>query len=432
MKLSIDQQVVADKFMDFLHDPNINEMTVEGFPGTGKSFLTKYLIESVKNSNTLTRMLTNSKTGQVNIICTATTNKAAVILQELSGQNAQTIHSLLKLKVTNNHNDGSTGIKRTAEYKPIENSLIFIDEYTYIDKKLLKFIRDGAYKCKILFIGDAYQLISIHESSCPVTDQVTYKGILTQPHRFSSNGPIDKLAATFRKAIDTGEFTPIKYDGVTIKHATGTEFQAMIDAEFTHNNIGVSDAKILAWSNNKVQEYNKYVRDRLTSNTCYQRGEILITNKPIVGHKGNKGFAYTTEQMVTIENTNYGEEHGVKGTWLNLGKDVHVFQANDQNEVRNAIKEAAKTAKSKETTWDNYFYLKEFFADLRPIHAATVYKAQGSTYKKVFIDLTNIGKCNQPNTFARMMHVAVSRASHEVICYGELPLKYSGIPNVIK
>jgi exodeoxyribonuclease-5 len=72
------------------------------------------------------------------------------------------------------------------------------------------------------------------------------------------------------------------------------------------------------------------------------------------------------------------------------------------------------------------FEIQEAFADLRPTHAATAYKAQGSTYGTVFIDLHNIGKCNIPSTVARMLYVAITRASNQVVLFGELPAKYSG------
>jgi len=89
------------------------------------------------------------------------------------------------------------------------------------------------------------------------------------------------------------------------------------------------------------------------------------------------------------------------------------------------LKEKLKVL-SKQKDWHNYYTVKEFFADLRPPHASTVHKSQGSTYKKVFIDLVDIGANHVSEEVARMLYVAITRASEEVILYGDLPYKYQG------
>ena len=40
------------------------------------------------------------------------------------------------------------------------------------------------------------------------------------------------------------------------------------------------------------------------------------------------------------------------------------------------------------------YSVKQELADLRPVHASTVHKSQGSTYRMVFIDLDDIGRCS--------------------------------------
>jgi hypothetical protein len=77
--------------------------------------------------------------------------------------------------------------------------------------------------------------------------------------------------------------------------------------------------------------------------------------------------------------------------------------------------------------WVDYYHLKNNFPDLRQRDAATTHKAQGSTYDTVFIDLSDISTCHQPNTVARMLYVAFSRARTRVFLYGQLAPKYGGI-----
>ena len=77
--------------------------------------------------------------------------------------------------------------------------------------------------------------------------------------------------------------------------------------------------------------------------------------------------------------------------------------------------------------WDRYFHLKKTYPDLRPRDAATVHKAQGSTYDTVFVDLGDLSTCRDPNVAARLLYVAFTRARTRVVLYGNLVAKFGGI-----
>jgi ATP-dependent exoDNAse (exonuclease V) alpha subunit len=98
-----------------------------------------------------------------------------------------------------------------------------------------------------------------------------------------------------------------------------------------------------------------------------------------------------------------------------------VFLPKRPHEASAILKQLAK-----EKNWKDFFDVKEKVADLRPTYACTVHKSQGSTYDNVFIDLYSIGKNNKPNEVARLLYVAVTRASNNVYLYGNLPDKYKG------
>jgi Cdc6-like AAA superfamily ATPase len=94
MQLSADQQAAASAFIDFLLDDKKHELLLIGNAGTGKSFLTKYLVKLARNNSSLLKLLGTS-TGDLSIKFTASTNKAAVVLGDKVGEEATTIHSLL-------------------------------------------------------------------------------------------------------------------------------------------------------------------------------------------------------------------------------------------------------------------------------------------------------------------------------------------------
>jgi exodeoxyribonuclease-5 len=66
-------------------------------------------------------------------------------------------------------------------------------------------------------------------------------------------------------------------------------------------------------------------------------------------------------------------------------------------------------------SWREFYAMQEFFIDLRPGHAMTVHKSQGSTYDEVFVDYRNILKNRNVREADRMLYVAVTRARHSVI-----------------
>jgi exodeoxyribonuclease V len=424
MPLSADQQTVADQFMDFLAHPTEREMVIKGFPGCGKSYLTKHLISLVRNSNRLASLLCDDGS-DTKIICTATTNKAAAVLAEFTGEKTQTIHSLLGLKVTNNLSAGTTSLKKTKSYAPVENTIIFIDETSQTDTHLLNMIRQSTVNCKVVHIGDPYQLTAVHEKVCPVFTNISLQGELTGSQRFTIGGPIDTLAAGYRHAIDTGDFPEIAIDGKHIRHCNGADFKSYIDAAFgTSTNNADDHAKILAWKNDTVNQYNSYVRSLYALDDAFEVGEVVITNKPILDSYLKTKLH--TEQAATVTAISEGEEYGVIGWWITLNNTISVFQPKHRNQVKQTIRELAQQAKLTKD-WSMYFATQDFFADLRAVHASTVHKSQGSTFKKIFIDLDDIGQCRQPYVLARLLHVAVSRASDEIYLYGNLPPKYGSI-----
>lgn len=66
--------------------------------------------------------------------------------------------------------------------------------------------------------------------------------------------------------------------------------------------------------------------------------------------------------------------------------------------------------------WKKFFILKEEYADLKYIHASTIHKSQGSTYKNVYLDLSTLIKLSheEKELAYRLMYVAVTRASENI------------------
>ena len=105
---------------------------------------------------------------------------------------------------------------------------------------------------------------------------------------------------------------------------------------------------------------------------------------------------------------------GLQGKMISFG-GVKAFKPNSLKEWRKAMTEARAQEKYKEAN-----HMQHNWVDLRAIYARTVHKSQGSTFKKVFVDLGDLGKCRQVKQLARLLYVAFSRASVQLILTGDI------------
>jgi superfamily I DNA/RNA helicase len=133
----------------------------------------------------------------------------------------------------------------------------------------------------------------------------------------------------------------------------------------------------------------------------------------------NNQVMYPTDSICEITAIEEETFCGFEGFNVVLNDECRVFLPKKQYEVNIAMKRYAK-----EKNWHEYFELKNKVGDLRAIHACTVHKSQGSTYDNVFIDLDSIGRNNKANEVARLLYVAITRASNMVYLYGSLPSRY--------
>ena len=418
MNLSSDQQTALDTILDFLTDPTEQEMVLGGPAGTGKTFLTGVILKEARKHAPMMKLLLNNKY-ELNIVLTSSTNKAAKVLQDATGEEAKTIHKLLSLRVYNNYQTGKTSLKRDIDSEVIQNTLIVIDEASMINKDLLDIIRKLTMNCKVLYIGDPYQLAPVFENTAPVFNEIKKQIYLTTIQRQAAGSPIIQFSQLFRDALDGDPFPVIQTYGKEIQHVSSQDFQNKIDFEFK-NMFDENAARTVAWTNARVHELNSYIRHITGHNKNYTIGERLLTNKPIFNSTG--GVAFNTDDIAEITQITPDTLEDINGWKIELENRVTVFQAYNQAEVLHQIRTEAKLAKQT-GIWSRYFTLKDAFADLRPIFACTCNKAQGSTYGTVFIDLNDIAKCTKDSDIIRMLYTSITRAKNSVVMTGFLPAR---------
>lgn len=429
MILNQDQQKAADDLFQFLMTPGKKFFRLSGPGGTGKTTLMRHVMDTMLPLYEKTCDLMAQTPIPWQIILTATTNKAVEVLRDSTGLPAETIHSFMNLTVKDNYSTGKSEIKRTNSWLVHRNKFILIDECSMVDSTLLKLINEGTDDtCKVVFIGDHCQLPPVFEPISPVyADTTADFAELRQPMRNAGQPALMQLCKQVRYTVETGEFFPMEEVSGVVDYLDDARAQAYIDQTFLQEG---SDNRIIAYTNQRVQDYNNYIRGLRGYTDLFQAGENLINNSAFsVG-----SIMLRPDQPIYVISTDHSPEIATFEQDISIPYyklEISQYKGHTtgfQVDVPfnpGYVKEVEKFF-AKQKDWYNYFAVKNRFPDLRQTDASTVHKAQGSTFDTVLIDLTNIGSCNQPNQVARLLYVAVSRARSRVLFYGALPQKYVG------
>ena len=407
--LTDDQQAAFDAFMNFLLDPHDDVFVLAGYSGTGKTTLVRTLLERLPKIEAMARLV-EADFGGWEIELTATTNKAAEAFSQITGQTVNTIHSLLGLRVHTDYKTRETSLQAKNGGQMQHRKLIFIDEGSFADRKLLRFVNALTKDCKIVFIGDPAQLTPIESADVPVFTS-GYKGAqLTQVVRQAAGNPIIAVATDLRNWVETGEVCQITLDHHRLQWMNRQAFNDAMRDEFTDPTWKFNRSKFLAWTNKCCINTNHLVNSWVKGQPDFQVGDYAINNRFIGGKTALK-----TDQLVLITDKQPDTHFGYPGFTYQVDKIRDVFVPDDPVDRDRAIKDA----KARED-FHTLQTIDDIWADLRSVYACTVNKAQGSTYNRVFIDLDDIGKCRNTNQIARMLYVAVTRASETVIFTGDL------------
>ncbi len=422
------QQAVIDDFPEFLMD-DIKEMTIAGFAGSGKTFLVQYLAQMGGKQQEMVKLI-DPKTPMRTMLFTATTNKAAHVLETMLNRDVSTIHSCLGLTVQNDYKSGKVSLIKKLAGENLVNTLLFIDEASMINDELRTIIREHTHHvkgCKVIYIGDSYQLPPVMEDVCPVFINATNTYFLKEIQRQVAGSPIIQLSSMYRTHLDdhTLDWPNIANVGNTIMHyANKVDFFTAIETAYKSDHQP-DDYKVVAWTNKRVRDYNRWIRSFYGYTAPFEVNEIVVSNKPLFY---DHNILAPTDSKHFIDHVEPETRDGVDGFSIRLrGLEYTFFQPASWDQADELKKKYAADAK-KTKNWGPYFDIKIEWTDLRPVHASTVHKAQGSTYDEVFIDLNDIGKNNKWREVARLVYVAITRAKNKVHIFGELSRNYNKQP----
>ena len=432
------QQQAADRLTEFIMKKQ-KEFSITGPAGTGKTTLMRNVIYEIMPLYQKACVMTHRKMIDYDISLTATTNKAAAVLTEATKQPVSTIHSFLGLKIQNNYRTGKQDLIKKKDWRPISDTLVFCDEASTIDKQLYAFIHETLDDtCKIIYLGDDRQMTPVNEGLSPVySEEHIPVASLTQPMRNAGQPELMALCDQLRKTVKTHVFSPIREIPEVIEYLTEDNIEDFMENTFKRED---PSCRALAYSNDRVHEYLNYIRDIRGYGNTFKEGEKLIFNTAFI--IGKHKF-YTEAPCEVVEVNSYINTY-VPDTSVQCDPSLHIDYYDmqvtnpkgDSNVHRNRVVHTVKVAcdpyKVKEVSnklmkakdWIGFYSLKKAFADLRGADAATVYKAQGSTYDTVLIDLNDFNKAPSLDIAARLLYVSVSRARFKVYLWGRLSSRF--------
>lgn len=434
--LSPSQQKACDAFRLFLRDPNKYEFLLAGYAGTGKSFLVTYLLDLVRDEHKLVKLI-SPRTPAPNFHFTATTNKAAHVLAGMVGEPAKTVHAALGLAVQTNYNTGEAMLVQKNDCTPLNYSVLIVDEASMVDTYLLQHIQKARRKhkeCKVLYVGDSYQLPPVEENVCPIFHKIEEIYFLTDIQRQAADSPIISFSHKYREMLDDPElpWPEIPNNGQSILHYTDpTVWKDAIKKAYLEDHEP-DDLRVLSWSNDRSRGYNQWIRKQLGYTEPFVAGETVISNSVIMI---NDRVRASTDSLHTIMEVEKTIDEGLEGYCLTVygrtGDRIKVFQPADWTQANKLLTLLSKAAKQTDNRderndlWKRFWNIKNGWADFRSVHSQTVHKSQGSTYREVFIDVSDIAQNNKWWEVARLMYVAITRASTRVHLFGQIAERYN-------
>lgn len=438
LNLTDEQKRVYSHLLGFLHDPNKQAIIIDGSGGVGKSFMINYICNNLIEDYTCSCQISGKNPEYRFIIPTATTNKACESLSQYLKTTVQTIHNYLGLVVFDDYETGETSVVPSRSYRTRHNEVILIDEASMINNATFEYIKKALLKedcnCKVIYVGDKYQLPPIKEDISQVYLQGYEELSLTKLLRASNQELISINKAAKQLVIDGTEI-PVK-EGLNVHFLNDTTAPKYIINNFKspdHNNL------ICCYTNKSVIAYNNYCKQIRGITTPYVKGEHYVCNNVVHmsdSNRENLSVIFHVEDECKITDIDFNpqqvkvcgkktiEAYRAEIENLSCGSKFVVYLPTDINKHLEQIKLIKKQAMQDKELWRDYYAMKNFFPDIRPRDAKTIHKAQGSSVEDVFIDLNDLSHCYDKNVTRRLLYVAISRARKNVYFYGGLPNGY--------
>jgi exodeoxyribonuclease-5 len=430
MQLTKDQQLATERIERFLRDSTKSVFGFFGYGGTGKTTLLNRIVRKYE--------------GQV--LNTASTNKATSVMKYFhtnfgngTKEEFVTTYKLFGYKLVPIYNREEEQwedkmVKSNMWDYPFDDQgiyppLVVIDESSMIPEWFYKKLLDYAeeFNLKILFVGDSGQLPPVKEKTSPVftlADSEDDHTLMKEIVRQKAGSNILDVATRIRDDLFAikHSFTDLLPSEQVVKSREELGNKAV---EFFKQSNDFTDTKVIAWRNTTVTWYNNYIRSKLraplvSNKECpFVVGDPVVNKRPV--YKGLENILYTSQEMI-VQAVGESTRSGISTFLITLKSKyepkvtVHMVKPSNYKTYLSRCKYYKTKAQRSDDArdWAIYRQFAYGFAELDFSYAITSHRAQGSTYKNVFIDAVDI--CDNPNIEERnkCLYVAASRPTESI------------------
>ena len=470
--LNPQQRHALQRIADFLANPLAPCFTLEGYAGTGKSTIMRFVLAYLKELGIQRKQWRE-------VVLTAPTHRAKSILTAMAGKETATVHSLLALRPDFDIEQLDLRRLEYARSKEKEcqipsRGVLIVDESSMLNDGLLAVLQQEckARRCQILFVGDRAQIKPVKQDHVSrVFDLPRVE--LTHVERQRGGNPLGPVLDVIRnnRQASADAFTRATAqneagEGIIFSNVS-EQVLAWITEQFTSTNFASdpNHVRVLAGSNERVREYNARIRQVLHGRGAdeYQVGEILM-GYDNYGSDSLGGVAITNSADYVVRKANPGtrivgdQKTRTEGWVLTLAEpgssitcDIYVLRRDTDDATIRALfdemeylRQQARAAQAweKAAKWKAFFAFREAFALPRDYeqqgrqlfrktldygYAHTVHKSQGGSYRFVFVDEEDIDRFFWQDHELRnqMKYVAFSRARVGVLSYSRKPIQES-------
>lgn len=361
------QMAAAENFVEFVNSGEL-AMSLAGYAGVGKTFLLTRINEALQNAGKP-------------VLFVAPTNKAVLVMEKRGIEDCTTVHKLCYEYHLEN------GVYTcTKRIKPlIQNGIIVMDESSMADDVILNDLEEYArnFECKILFVGDPFQLPPVRKSKRNIFKELTMSCELTQVMRQAEGSAILDLATAIRS--DKKVLLPNSSNG-DVQCVSGKEaFEAYV-ADVKN---GV-DATFICATNARRVQTNHAVRRALGLDTNPVKGEKLIalSNTAVAcnGEEFKLSDKYELRGGIIV--------NGYEGFLYQFDNDgkiafMIVLPSYDQasvGSVKTVGGENAWLYEQRNGKFGSYCFTREMVVFATYAYAITGHKSQGSQWDSVYVD----------------------------------------------
>ena len=337
IKLNEQQYAALQSMADFIDSTiqgEINDQTIsytlQGYAGTGKTTITKFLIDYVKGKR---------KAFEI----TSPTHRAKEVLMDKTKEQAMTLQKALGLspgvELEKFTLDDKYFISKTDPKLPARGVFI-VDEASMINDDLYQMIIREAKVAgsKVIFIGDDAQLKPVKQrTKAKAFQRENNISRLTQVMRTADGNPMpSQVLQPIRNnpssnvdMFDHVDNLSDKGEGIIFTNSK-EEWENMMLSEFNLQELvdNPNKVRVLAFTNNRVAQLNTMIRNQMFGYQPepFYEGEMMMMYENLFYNPATQDYDYSNGSDVIVRSIRYKEDHMIRSPFSGKSFKVAGYQ----------------------------------------------------------------------------------------------------------